>query len=120
MAHARGIPVLLDGCQAVVHMPVDVQDARLRLLRLHRPQDSTARPASACSTASANLDAMPPFQGGGEMIETRAPATASPTATRRTRFEAGTPPIVEAIGLGAAIDYISASAATTSPATSTS
>jgi hypothetical protein len=77
-----GIPVLVDGSQGAVHMPVDVQDARLRLLRLHRPQDLRADRHRRALRQAEWLEAMPPFNGGGEMIRdvTR---TRSPMATRR-------------------------------------
>ena len=67
---------------------------------------STGRPASACSTASASCcEVMPPFNGGGEMIRDVTEDMVT-YAEPPHRFEAGTPPIVEAIGLGAALDYI--------------
>ena len=70
IAHARGIPVLVDGSQGAVHLPVDVQATRLRLLRASPATSSTARPASACSTASDDLlDGHAALQGGGEMID---------------------------------------------------
>ena len=68
----------------------------------------TARPASACSTASASLlEAMPPFQGGGDMIRS-VTFEKRPGTTLPYKFEAGTPDIAGAIGLGAALDYLSA------------
>ena len=73
---------------------------------LHRPQGASARPASACSGAGARCSTqLPPFLGGGEMIET-VTMERSTYAPVPHKFEAGTPPIVEAVGLGAAVDYL--------------
>ena len=81
--------------------------ARLRLLRLLGPQALRARPASACSTAARELlEAMPPWQGGGDMIALGHASRRRPTPSCPQRFEAGTPDIAGAIGLGAAIDYV--------------
>lgn len=105
MARERGIKVLLDGSQAAVHMPVDVQDIGCDYYvftghKLYGPSGIGA----LYGTAEA-LDSLQPFNGGGEMIkdvfEDRVTYADPPH-----RFEAGTPPIVQAIGLGAAIDYV--------------
>jgi cysteine desulfurase/selenocysteine lyase len=105
LAHARGIPVLVDGSQAAVHLDVDVQDIGCDFYaftghKLYGP--------SGIGVLWGKYDllaAMPPFNGGGEMIrdvfEDRVTYGEPPH-----RFEAGTPPIVQAIGLGAAIDYV--------------
>ena len=105
LAKARGIPVLLDGSQAAVHLDVDVQDIGCDFYvftghKLYGP--------SGIGVLWGKYDllaAMPPFNGGGEMIrdvfEDRITYGEPPH-----RFEAGTPPIVQAIGLGAAIDYV--------------
>ena len=94
LAHARGIPVLVDGSQAAVHMPRRRAAISTATSTSSPATRSTGRPASACSTPrSAHLDAMPPYLGGGEMIE-------SVAVDRITygkpphKFEAGTPPIV--------------------------
>ena len=69
IAHARGIPVLVDGSQGAVHMPVDVQDLDCDFYRLHRPQGLRAdRHRRALRQEGACWSAMRPFQGGGEMI----------------------------------------------------
>ncbi|MDQ0317694.1 cysteine desulfurase [Amorphus orientalis] len=105
IAHARGIPVLVDGSQAAVHMPVDVQDLDCDFYAMtgHKLYGPTG--IGVLYAKRAHLEAMPPYMGGGEMIE-------SVTRDRVTygdlpnKFEAGTPPIVQAIGLGAALEYL--------------
>ena len=104
-AHARGIPVLVDGAQAAVHMPIDVQDLDCDFYAFtgHKTYGPTG--IGVLYAKRKHLDAMPPYQGGGDMIE-------SVHTDRITygvpphKFEAGTPPIVQAIGLGAALDYM--------------
>src|SRR6266852_1279746 len=104
-AHARGIPVLLDGAQAGVHLDVDVQDigCDFYVLTGHKLYGPTG--IGVLYGRHEHLAAMPPFNGGGEMIrevfEDRIIYGEPPH-----KFEAGTPPIVQAIGLGAAIDYV--------------
>jgi cysteine desulfurase/selenocysteine lyase len=104
-AHARGIPVLLDGAQASVHLDVDVQDIGCDFYALtgHKIYGPTG--IGVLYGKLEHLAAMPPFNGGGEMIrevfEDRVDYGEPPH-----KFEAGTPPIVQAIGLGAAIDYV--------------
>ena len=105
LAHARGVPVLVDGSQAVVHGPVDVQDldADLYVFTGHKLYGPTA--VGVLYGKAEVLKEMPPFLGGGDMI--RAVGFDKTTfAPPPQRFEAGTPPIVEAIGLAAAIDYV--------------
>jgi cysteine desulfurase/selenocysteine lyase len=105
IAHAHGVPVLVDGAQSAVHLDVDVQDldADFYVFTGHKV---TARPASACSTASAiGWRKMPPYQGGGEMIR-EVLCQGITYNDPPHRFEAGTPPIVEAIGLGAAVRFM--------------
>jgi cysteine desulfurase/selenocysteine lyase len=105
IAHAKGVPVLLDGCQAIVHEPVDVQklDVDYYAFSAHKLYGPTG--IGVLYGKPERLAALGPFEGGGEMIE-------EVTLDRVTynepphRFEAGTPAIVEAIGLGAAIDYV--------------
>src|SRR6201996_2925833 len=105
IAHGRGIPVLVDGSQGAVHLPVDVQDIDCDFYAFtgHKIYGPTG--IGALYGKHKHLEAMRPFNGGGEMIRevSRDDVTYSdPTH----KFEAGTPPIVEAIGLGAAIDYV--------------
>ena len=105
LAHARGIPVLVDGAQGAVHLPVDVQDldADFYAFTGHKLYGPTG--IGVLYGKKALLETMPPYQGGGEMIGTVARDRIT-YATPPHRFEAGTPAIVQAIGLGAAIDYV--------------
>ncbi|MGH6947977.1 MAG: aminotransferase class V-fold PLP-dependent enzyme, partial [Kiloniellales bacterium] len=104
-AHRRDIPVLIDGCQSAPHMKIDVQalDADFYVFAPHKVYGPTG--IGVLYGKAALLAEMPPYQGGGEMIS-------HVTFERSTfkepphRFEAGTPPIVEAIGLGTALDYV--------------
>jgi cysteine desulfurase/selenocysteine lyase len=105
LAHAQGVPVLADGCQGAVHEILDVQalDVDFYALTGHKIYGPTG--IGALYAKRAHLKAMRPFNGGGEMIRevTRDNVTyADPPA----RFEAGTPPIIEAVGLAAAMDYL--------------
>jgi cysteine desulfurase/selenocysteine lyase len=105
LAHARGIPVLVDGSQAAVHMEVDVRDidCDFYVVTGHKLYGPTG--IGALYGKYQHLAAMPPFNGGGEMIRDVSCEAVS-YGEPPHRFEAGTPPIVQAIGLGAAIDYI--------------
>jgi cysteine desulfurase/selenocysteine lyase len=104
-AHARGVPVLLDGSQAAYHMPVDVRAIGCDFYAAtgHKLYGPTG--IGVLYGREAHLEEMPPFLGGGDMI-------ASVTFERSTwnelpyKFEAGTPNIAGAIGLGAALDYL--------------
>ncbi|MDI1436245.1 SufS family cysteine desulfurase [Polyangium sorediatum] len=106
LAHARGIPVLIDGSQAALHMPVDVRDldADFYVFSGHKVYGPTG--IGVVFAKLAHLEAMPPYQGGGLMISfvTFENTEFSPPPQK---FEAGTPNIAGAIGLGAAIDYVS-------------
>jgi cysteine desulfurase / selenocysteine lyase len=105
LAHERGIPVLVDGAQGAVHLPVDVQDLDVDFYAFtgHKLYGPTG--IGALYAKEAYLDAMPPYQGGGEMISyVKCDEIAYGTSPHR--FEAGTPAIVQAIGFAAAIDYI--------------
>ena len=104
-AHARGIPVLVDGSQAAVHMAIDVQDldADFYVFTGHKTYGPTG--IGVLYAKPEHLERMPPYQGGGEMIREVAEDAIS-YADPPHRFEAGTPAIVEAIGLGAALDYM--------------
>ena len=105
MAHARGIPVLVDGAQGAVHLPVDVQDLDCDFYAFtgHKVYGPTG--IGALYAKHEHLVAMRPFNGGGEMIREVAKDWVT-YGDPPHKFEAGTPPIVEAIGLGAAIDYV--------------
>jgi cysteine desulfurase/selenocysteine lyase len=105
IAHARGIPVLVDGAQSSVHMDVDVRDIDCDFFVItgHKLYGPTG--IGALYGKHEHLAAMPPFNGGGEMIREVHRDHVS-YGVPPHRFEAGTPPIVQAIGLGAAIDYI--------------
>ncbi len=107
LAHEVGAKLLLDGCQAVPRMPVDVAalDCDFYVFSGHKLYGPTG--IGALWGRHELLDAMPPWQGGGSMIDKVAFQTTS-YAPAPTRFEAGTPAIVEAIGLAAAIDYVEA------------
>lgn len=104
-AHAAGAAVLVDGCQAVPHLQVDVQalDADFYVFSGHKMYGPTG--IGVLYGRREILEAMPPYQGGGEMIVS---VSFEETTFKQPpyRFEAGTPAIVEAIGLGAAADYL--------------
>jgi cysteine desulfurase/selenocysteine lyase len=105
MAHAKEIPVLVDGSQAAYHMPVDVRalDCDFYVATGHKLYGPTG--IGVLYGRRSLLEAMPPFLGGGDMIR-------SVTFEKSTwndlpyKFEAGTPDIAGAVGLGAALDYI--------------
>ncbi len=106
-AHAIGVPVLLDGCQAIVHQTVDVAalDVDFYAFSGHKLYGPTG--IGILYGKAERLAALPPYQGGGEMIG-HVMLDDITYGEPPHRFEAGTPPIVEAIGLGAAIDWMSA------------
>jgi cysteine desulfurase / selenocysteine lyase len=105
IAQARGAPVLLDGCQAAVHGRVDVQalGVDFYVLTGHKLYGPTG--IGALYGKPERLAALPPFQGGGEMIDIVEQGCVTYNEPPH-RFEAGTPPILEAIGLGAAIRWL--------------
>src|SRR5688572_7234097 len=105
LAHARGVPVLVDGAQAVAHFDVDVQElgCDFYVFSAHKLYGPTG--IGVLYGRAERFDGMPPYQGGGDMIRT--------VSFERTefnvppyRFEAGTPNIAGAVGLAAAIDYL--------------
>ena len=105
LAHERGIPVLVDGSQGAVHLDVDVRDLDVDFYVFtgHKVYGPTG--IGVLYAKKPWLENLPPFNGGGEMIET---VTLDKVTYNEPphRFEAGTPPIVQAIGLGAALDYM--------------
>jgi cysteine desulfurase / selenocysteine lyase len=105
IAHARKIPVLIDGSQGAVHLKVDVQDlgADFYVFTGHKLYGPTG--IGVLYGRYDLLADMQPYQGGGEMIDTVTTEHVTYNEPPH-RFEAGTPPIVQAIGLGAAIDYV--------------
>jgi cysteine desulfurase/selenocysteine lyase len=105
MAQRFGIPVLVDGAQAMPHMAVDVQalGCDFYCLSGHKMYGPTG--IGALWAREATLDAMPPWQGGGEMIA-RVTFEKSTWNELPSKFEAGTPNIAGGVGLGAAIDYL--------------
>ena len=104
-AHAHGARVLFDGSQAVMHLPVDVQalDCDFYVFTGHKLYGPNG--IGVLFAKEELLEAMPPFLGGGDMID-QVTFERTTWAEPPAKFEAGTPPIVEAIGLGAAIDYV--------------
>jgi cysteine desulfurase/selenocysteine lyase len=104
-AHAKGVPVLVDGAQAVTHFPVDVQDLDCDFYAFSGHKLFGPMGIGVLYGKKAVLDAMPPYQGGGDMILS---VTMEKTIYNRVpyRFEAGTPDVAGAVGLGAAIDYL--------------
>jgi cysteine desulfurase/selenocysteine lyase len=105
IAHAHGVPVLVDGSQAAVHLAVDVQalDADFYVFTGHKLYGPSG--IGVLYARKKWLDELPPFLGGGEMIR-EVSESAVTYGDPPHKFEAGTPPIVPAIGLGAAIDYV--------------
>ncbi len=105
MAHEKGIAVLVDGSQAAVHMAVDVRDidADFYVFTGHKTYGPTG--IGVLYAKKRHLEALPPYEGGGDMIETVAQDRITYNKPPH-KFEAGTPPIVEAIGLGAALTYM--------------
>jgi cysteine desulfurase / selenocysteine lyase len=105
IAHAHNVPVLVDGSQGAVHLDVDVRalDADFYVFTGHKVYGPTG--IGVLYGKKKLLESLPPFNGGGEMIEVVTRDRITYNAPPH-RFEAGTPPIVEAIGLGAALDYM--------------
>jgi cysteine desulfurase / selenocysteine lyase len=105
IAHARGIPVCVDGSQGAVHLDVDVRklDVDFYIATGHKLYGPTG--IGVLYGKRKWLESLPPYAGGGEMIEHVTMDTVTYNEPPH-RFEAGTPPIVQAIGLGAALDYM--------------
>jgi len=104
-AHQRGVPVLLDGAQAVPHLPVDVRDLDCDFYAFSSHKMFGPTGIGVLYAKEKLLTDMPPYQGGGEMIRT-VRFSGSTWNELPHKFEAGTPDIAGAIGLGAAVDYL--------------
>lgn len=105
-AHQVGAKVLVDGAQAVAHMPTDVQALNADFFCFSGHKLFAPTGIGVLYGKQALLESMPPFKGGGEMIK-QVSFTKTSYNTLPFKFEAGTPPIAQAIGLGVAIDYLS-------------
>ena len=107
LAHTHGVPVLVDGAQAAPHMPVDVQDLDCDFYAFSGHKLCGPTGIGVLYGKAALLEKMQPFKGGGDMILSVSFEKTVYNAIPY-KFEAGTPPIAAAIGLGAAVDYLSA------------
>ena len=105
LAHRQDIPVLLDGAQAVPHMPIDVQDLDVDFYAFSAHKVFGPTGVGILYGRESLLNAMPPYQGGGDMIE-RVTFEKTTYNTLPHKFEAGTPNIADGIAFGAAIDYL--------------
>lgn len=105
VAHAEGVPVVVDGAQSAPHMPVDVQalDADFFVFSGHKVFGPTG--IGVLYGKREHLEAMPPYQGGGDMID-QVSFDGSTYDGLPHKFEAGTPNIADAVGLGTAVEYI--------------
>lgn len=105
IAHSKGVPVLVDGSQSAVHMPVDVRalDADFFVFTGHKTYGPTG--VGVLYAKKIHLDVMRPYEGGGDMIESVTTSNVTYNVSPH-KFEAGTPAIVEVIGLGAALNYM--------------
>jgi cysteine desulfurase/selenocysteine lyase len=106
MAHAAGAIVLVDGAQSVPHMVVDVADLDIDFLAFSAHKMCGPSGIGALYGRRELLEEMPPFMGGGEMIK-RVRFDSFSATELPSKFEAGTPPIAQAVGFGAAVDYLS-------------
>ncbi len=105
IAHEHGVPVLLDGAQSAVHRPIDVKalDCDFFVFTGHKVYGPTG--IGVLYGKKEWLEKLPPYQGGGEMIETVTQETVTYNHPPH-KFEAGTPAIVESVGLGAALEFM--------------
>ncbi len=106
-AHGRGVPVLVDGAQAAPHQPIDVRALGVDFYTASGHKMFGPTGIGLLYGTAERLEALPPYQGGGDMIKTVSFAKTT-YADPPARFEAGTPNIAGAVGLGAAIDYLRA------------
>ena len=106
VAHARGVPVLVAGAQAAAHLPIDVQALGCDFYALsgHKVHGPTG--IGVLYGRAERLEAMPPFLGGGEMVRSVSLSEGPTWAALPHKFEAGTPNLEGAVGLAAAIDYL--------------
>ena len=104
-AHARGVPVLVDGAQAAPHQPIDVRALGVDFYTVSGHKMFGPTGIGLLYGTTERLETLPPYQGGGDMIKTVTFARTT-YAEAPAKFEAGTPNIAGAIGLGAAIDYL--------------
>lgn len=107
MAHAKNIPFLVDGAQAIPHLPVDVQDLDCDFYTVSGHKMYAPMGIGVLYGKEKFLDKMPPYQGGGSMIS-KVTFAKTEYAALPLKFEAGTPNVEGVIGLGAAIDYLKA------------
>jgi len=105
MAHQAGAVVLVDAAQSVPHLPVDISDLGVDFFAFSGHKMCGPTGIGVLYGREELLDAMPPFQGGGDMIK-RVRLDSFTTNDLPYKFEAGTPPIAQGIGLGAAVDYL--------------
>jgi len=106
-AHAHGAAVVVDGAQAIAHLPVDVRDLGVDFYAFSAHKMYGPTGTGVLYGRQARLEAMPPYQGGGDMISSVSFAKTTYNKVPH-KFEAGTPNIAGVIGLGAAVDYLSA------------
>jgi len=106
LAHTRGVPVLVDGAQAAPHQSIDVQDLGCDFYAFSSHKVFGPSGVGVLWGRAEHLEAMPPYQGGGEMVLS---VSFEGTAYKEIphKFEAGTPDIAGVVGLGAALDYLS-------------
>jgi len=104
-AHAAGALAVIDGAQSVPHFPVDVRDLNVDFLAFSAHKMCGPTGIGALYAREALLEAMPPFMGGGDMIRKVFLRSFTPNDIPH-KFEAGTPAVAEAVGFGAAIDYL--------------
>ena len=107
LAHARGVPVLVDGAQSAPHLDVDVQDLDCDFFVFSGHKLFGPTGVGVLYGKESLLERMPPYQGGGDMIST-VTLERSTWAPLPAKFEAGTPMIAQVVGLGAALDYVGA------------